>query len=846
MKKSIGLTRVEAQKKLLEVGNNEIVAKPLQTPLQILFAQFTSILIILLILASIASILLGDVLDGIFILLIVILNGILGFVQEYKAEKAIAALKKMTISTIRVVRNGIEQKIDSKSLVPGDVIFLEEGDKIPADCEIIESLHFEVNEASLTGESMAIKKNMTDTESRHIFLGTIAVKGRAKAMVIATGMNTRFGKIAYSLSQIKSDETPLQKKLNVLGKQLGFLAIGASFIVFIIGILKNYQFMEMVFISISLAVAAVPEGLPAVITITLAVGMQRMARKQAILRKLSSIEALGNATVIATDKTGTLTRNEMQVVKFYIDREIYLTSKTDVDFSTKSFASLLKTGILCNNASLREENENKYTVLGDTTEGALLLFGKNYGQTTDKVKNQGKLIEEFAFDPNEKKMSVVWEDDLGRYIYSKGAPESMLERCIEEYPNQKEEIKQTNIKLASEGLRVLALAYRKTSTVPKNRADAEKDLTFIGLVGIADPHREEVEEALVLAESAGIRTVMITGDNELTAKAIGISIGLIKEGDRVVTGREFDEMSDSEAKKLLDSIRIFARTNPDHKLRVVRLLQEMGHVVVVTGDGVNDALAIKKADVGVAMGITGTDVAKEASDMVITDDNYATLVVAVEEGRIIFDNIKSAIKYLVGCNVGEVVAVLIGMLLGWPLILTPLQLLYVNLVTDGLPAIALAVSPKSEDIMKRKPRKNNSLFGKHDIPWFVEISFFTAFVTLAAFFIGYRTGDVVMARTLAFCTIVLVQQFILLDVWARNRSAFKKSIFTNKIFLFNFTFPLVLQFFIVYFEPLTKIFKTTQISLDQIGIVIMLSCILLIVSEIRKFFNQKVVNNSNS
>lgn len=845
MKKTTGLTGVEAQKKLTEVGNNEIIAKPLQTPLQILFAQFTSILIILLIFASIASVFLGDVLDGIFILLIVILNGILGFVQEYKAEKAIAALKKMTISTIRVIRDGFEQKIDSKLLVPGDVIFLEEGDKIPADCEVIESLHFEVNEASLTGESMAIKKNLKDEESRQVFLGTIAVKGRAKAMVIATGMNTRFGKIAHSLSQIKSEETPLQKKLNVLGKQLGFMAIGASVIVFFIGILEKYQFMEMIFTSISLAVAAVPEGLPAVITITLAVGMQRMARKQAILRKLSSIEALGNATVIATDKTGTLTRNEMQVVKFFVDKKVYLANKTDVDFSTKSFASLLKTGMICNNASLTEEAENKYTILGDTTEGALLLFGKNYGQTASGVKNQGKLIEEFAFNPNEKTMSVVWEDDLGRYIYTKGAPESMLDRCVEDYPNQKEEIKKANEKLASEGLRVLALAYRKTSTIPKNREEAEKNLSFLGLVGIADPHREEVEEALVLAESAGIRTVMITGDNELTAKAIGISIGLIKSGDRVITGREFDEMSDSEAKKLLNSIRIFARTNPNHKLRVVRLLQEMGHIVVVTGDGVNDALAIKKADVGVAMGITGTDVAKEASDMVITDDNYATLVVAVEEGRVIFDNIKSAIKYLVGCNIGEVVAVLIGMFLGWPLILTPLQLLYVNLVTDGLPAIALAVAPKSDEIMKRKPRKNNSLFGKHDIPWFVEVSFLTALATLVAFYIGHKTGDVVLGRTLAFCTIILVQHFILLDVWAHNHSAFKKNIFTNKVFLFTFTFPLVLQFFIVYFQPLAKIFKTTPISLNQMGIVFMVSFILLIVSEIRKFFSHKITNKSN-
>ena len=844
MKHKVGLSGKEVQKLLEKYGHNEIVDRPRQTPLQIFLLQFTSILVVLLILASIASLFLGDVLDGVFILLIVILNGILGFVQEFKAEKAIAALKKMTISAVRVIRDGVEQRIDSKLLVPGDVIILEEGDKIPADCDILESLHLESNEASLTGESMPVEKNEHDEEKRRVFLGTIVAKGRARIVVTETGMQTRFGQIAASLSEIKEEETPLQKKLNVLGKQLGILAIFASSTVFIIGFMAKHPLIEMVLTSISLAVAAVPEGLPAVITITLAVGMQRMAKKKAILRKLSSIEALGSTTVIATDKTGTLTRNEMRVAKIWLEGKNYAVHDDSLQLINPSFGKLLTTGIICNNAGLVfKHNHGAYDVLGDTTEGALLLLASDKGLITEQVKQGGTLLEEFAFDPALKMMTVVWKKDNKNSIFTKGAPETVLERSNSILSNnvvtiideaKRRKIEESFREFAKEGLRVIALAYKDIQHIPKSRQDAEKDLIFIGFVGIADPPREEVKNAIALAESAGIRTIMITGDNELTANAVGSQVGLIKKDEEIITGSQFAQLSDEEALKRLSKIRIFARTTPDQKLRIVQLLQRMGHIVAVTGDGVNDALALKQADVGVAMGITGTDVAKEASDMIITDDNYATLVTAVEEGRTIFDNIKSAIKYLVGCNVGEVVAVVVGMLLGWPLILTPLQLLYINLVTDGLPAIALAVTPKHDGIMKRKPRVTKSIFDTLDVVWFLEVSALTAVTTLIAFWVGQKSGNLELARALAFTTIILVQHFILLDVWTRDSSILKKNIFADRIFLFAFFGPLILQPLLIYIPLLSGIFKITQVSIIQLILVTALSAVLLVSSEIRK------------
>jgi len=838
VKNTTGLSSDEAQNLLTQHGSNEIVAQSRQTPLAIFVSQFKSLLIILLMTAAAASLFLGDLIDGIFILLIVVLNGILGFVQEYKAEKAITALKKMTIATVRVIRDGVEQKIDSKLLVPGDVIILEEGDKIPADCTLIESIHLEANEASLTGESLPVEKDHNDENENHVYLGTIVAKGRGKAIVIATGMQTRFGKIATSLSEIRKEETPLQKKLDILGKQLGFLALFASGIVFVIGIIAKNPLIEMILTSISLAVAAVPEGLPAVITITLAIGMQRMARKKAILRSLSAIESLGSATVIATDKTGTLTRNEMRVATIWIDNISLPYNDQSLTASQPLFEKLLTAGVLCNNARLGESG-----ILGDTTEGALILLANDKGIDINVMKQRGELVEEFAFDPIIKLMTVVWNDVKGIHVYAKGAPESILDRCSfvlgkqgaqKITPTIRDEAKKAFEEFAKKGLRVLALAYQDTNVIPKRREEAEQNLIMIGLVGIADPPREEVAAAIGIAKQAGIRTIMITGDNELTAHAIGAHIGLIAKGEEIITGKQFALLSDEVALERLNTISIFARTTPDQKLRIVQLLQKMGHTVAVTGDGVNDALALKQADVGVAMGITGTDVAKEAADMIITDDNYASLVVAVEEGRTIFDNIKSAIRYLVGCNIGEVAAVVGGIFMGWPLILTPLQLLYINLITDGLPAIALSVTPKHDSVMTRPPRKQKNIFDTHDKKWLVEVSLLTAGIALIAFYIGNAQGGLVVGRAMVFTTIVLSQSFILLDTWAKNASAFQKKIFTDKIFLGAFIAPFILQLLVLYVPLFSGVFKITAISVPQFVYAIALSSILLVASEIRK------------
>lgn len=796
---------------------NEIVAKPRQTALQIFVSQFKSILALLLIIAATASLFLGDIVDGVLILLIIAINGILGFVQEYKAEQAIAALGKMTVSSVRVVRSGVEQKIDSRELVPGDEIILEQGDKIPADCVLTSSIHFEVNEASLTGESLSVEKDHASELHNKIFLGTIVAKGRGRATVTAIGMNTRFGQIAKRLAKIEDVQTPLEKKINTLAKQLGFLALIGAMTVFAVGFLYQHPLVEMVFTSISLAVAAVPEGLPTVITITLAVGMQRMARKKAIMRRLSSIESLGSVTVIATDKTGTLTENHMRV------SNVWLNSSAD-----NTEQRLLEAGVLCNNANFEKKNGN---ILGDTTEGALLLYAESKGHDVNKLRKRGKLIEEFAFDPALKMMSVVWEENSKKYVYTKGSYESML--AISKGVN-KAEIEKVHEQFARKGLRVIAVGYKEVSDVPKNRKEAEDELIFLGLVGIADPPRDEVKGAIALARHAGIRTIMITGDNELTAQVIGSQIGLLREGDEVVTGKELKSMSDSELLKKLDRISIFARTTPEQKLRLVTLLQKQGHIVAVTGDGVNDALALKQADVGVSMGITGTDVAKEASDMILTDDNYATLVAAIAEGRTIYTNIKASIKYLVGSNTSEIITVVSGILLGLPLIFTPLHLLYINLVSDGLPAISLAMMPKHDGIMNGAHVQSKSMFDRSDKIWFVEVNFITVIVVLLAFVIGATGGSLEVARTMAFSTFVFAQSFVLLDVWHLNRSILGGTMFKSFVFLLAFFTPFVLQLILIYTPSLAELFKLTPLTTTQLLYVFSLSSVLLFCAEIRK------------
>jgi len=769
---------------------------------------------------AVLSFILGDKLDGVLIFAIIILNAILGFVQEFKAEKALVALKQMTVGMVRLIRDGMITQVPSSELVPDDVIMLEEGDKIPADGEILESMHLEVNEAALTGESLPVEK---DAKSENqIFMGTIVSRGRATARVTKTGMRTKFGAIAIKLGEIKDDETPLEKKMGTLGKQLGLVALSSAGIIFGLGFLRRDPLFESILTSISLAVAAVPEGLPAVVTITLAVGTQRMVRQRSILRKLSAIESLGSVTIIATDKTGTLTQNDMRV--------------SDVWHSGVPLTELLRVGVLCNNASLSQtEGTGTPTVIGDKTEGALLLFSRDHKKDPSVFSQNGKRIEEFAFTSALKMMSVIWREGETYEVLTKGAPEAVLAASTLG-ANERARIEKAFRAFARQGLRMIAFGKKTFPWHGQTRKEVESKLTFLGFVGIADPARAEIAPAVAKAKRAGIATIMITGDNELTASAIAREVGLLATGDEVLTGSQFAALSDSDAVKALRKTRIIARATPEDKYRIVKLLQGAGHVVAVTGDGVNDALALKQADVGVAMGITGTDVAKEASDMIITDDNYASLVVAIEEGRTIFDNIKSTTKYLIGCNLGEIGAITGGVLLGWPFILSPLHILYVNLATDGLPAIGLSLSPKQGDIMARSPRTEKSIFNRHDLFWFIEVGLLTTLATLVSFTIGAR-HDVVLGRTLAFLAIILAQQYIFYDIAARNKTILNIS-------LKHFPWALlpvgiiIVQIILLEVPLFEKIFTLTAPPMAFSITSVAITSALLIVSELRKKFGR--------
>lgn len=837
-----GLTRIHAEEKLKKYGRNEIQAGTHISVVRIFIRQFASVLVGLLVLAAVLSFFIGDRLDALLISLIIALNAVLGFVQEFKAEKAIEALKKITVTTVRVIRDGKEQLLDSALLVPGDIIKLEAGDKVPADGIVLESIRMEVNEASLTGESIPVEKNVKEDNKKHVFLGTTVVGGHGTVQIQKTGMDTKFGKLARSLAGVERGETPLQKKVKNIGFVLGGIAVLASAVMFFVGFLSGESLTEMLIISMSLAVAAVPEGLPAVMTITLAVGVQRMAKRKAAVRKLAAIEAMGAASLIATDKTGTLTQNRMTVTHVWCaGKEQVLSHEHKL---SDSFRLLLNAGVLCNNATLIDVHDHGSSdVLGDSTEGALLKLAKGYGVTRDDLEQNRKLVDEHAFDSEIKRMSTVWKEGKLHRVYVKGAPEHILEKSTEvlsihgrEHLSEKhrDDVRQAYTAYAKKGLRVLALAYKDVERTPVSRKSAENDLVFIGFVGIQDPPRDEVKDAILKAKSMGIRTVMVTGDNALTAHAIASQLGLMEYGDTTLTGDQLDEIDDHVLIQKLTSVRIFARATPEHKLRIVRLYQQLGKVVAVTGDGINDALAIKQGDIGVSMGITGTDVAKETADVVLMDDNYATLVVAIEEGRTIFDNMKATIKYLLACNLGEIGSMLVATLLGFPVILTPFQLLFINLVTDGLPAITLALTPKRDGMLSKKPQSSTSFFGKRDGLWFVEVALLETVFTIMMFWVGLKAADLAFARTLAFTTLVAVQLFVLLDVWVREESLMRLKLLKNPLLLAAFGFPLLIQLGILYIPQLSFLFKVTSIPFPYVVMVFAVSFLILPVAELRK------------
>lgn len=809
-----GLTTKEAEKRRQQYGPNEIKEREKFTLIKSFINQFNNFLILLLISAAVISWFLNEKLDSIFIFIIVIINALFGLYQEFKAEKAQKALKTLTVTKIRVIRDGKEEEIDNRDLVPGDIVYLEEGTKIPADGMILKSWHLEVNEASLTGESLPIAKSETSDKENKIYLGTVVVKGSAYAQVTKTGEATRFGQIAKTLTLIKEEPTLLQKKLTLFSKQIGIIGILASLNVFGLSFVQNKTLFESFIFAVSLAVAVVPEGLPAVMTIILAIGVEQMAKKKAIVRKLNAIETLGSITLVATDKTGTLTTNQMNIKKIWVDGKIYDVNHPP-SLNSHPFHILLLNGILCSTASLVfKVDHGSFDVIGDPTEGALLLLAKKLNLEPDFVKDNWVIVDQQAFDAKKKLMTVLVEkkDKKEKYSFTKGAPESILSLCDKILLGKKEavldETKKTAIKngfqkLARKGFRILGFGYRDIK---------QEALTFLGFVAIHDPPRPEVIKAVNKARQAGIKTVMITGDNQLTAEAVGIETGIIKEGEDIITGAQIDQFSDEQLLKILPKTKIFARTSPEHKYRLVKLYQQLGEIVAVTGDGVNDALALKQANVGVAMGITGTDVARETADMIITDDNFATIISAINQGRNIFNHIKNTIKFLLSCNTGEVIYILLAVILRLPL-LTPLQILYINLVTDGLPAISLAFSPSDTGVMNQPPRKSNSFLGKTDFKHIFSLGLLTSGLSFLAGFPLVISGDYQTGRTIIFTTITLIQPVILIDFWLSHKPLLKYVALLKKpIFLVAFLLPFVLQPLLIYQPLLQTALKTTPLN----------------------------------
>ena len=863
-----GITSAEAAERIKTYGLNELTKKKENTALKILIGQFKSFLVGLLVIAMIVSYLIGEHIDAYVIGIIVILNALLGFIQEYRADKAVESLKKLSAPKAHVMREGRVQEIDATQVVPGDILVLAEGDRIPADARLIEAMSLEVNESALTGESTSTEKQteiLTDASltigdrKNMVFMNTIITRGRGTAVVIGTGMTTEIGLIAKSISEQKTPETPLQKKLGIVAKNLGIAALVISAAVFGLGMFRGEEIIEMFTAAVSLAVAAVPEGLPAVVTITLALGLKRMASANALIRKLPVVETLGSATVICSDKTGTLTKNEMTVQQIYTSEnlisisglgydpegEFTLDSKKITLSDSKSLDLTLRAGTMCTTANLYQDNEKGWYINGDPTEGALIVSAQKSGMIKDAMVKQHKHISELPFDSKRKMMSVIYELREKRIAYIKGAPEIFLGKASHFYTDKgvkkltagdKEEIHKVLEAMSSKALRVLAVGYKYLPEKDKyTEEEVENDIVFVGLQAMIDPERTEAKAAIEICTRAGIRTIMITGDHGSTASAIAKNLGILTEGGKVITGKELDLMSDKELENAVKSTRVFARVSPEHKLKIVYALKKNGNIVAMTGDGVNDAPALKAADIGIAMGINGTDVAKDSADMVLADDNFASIVAAVEEGRGIFDNIRHFIRYLLSSNIGEVMAIFVAMLIGLPLPLIAVQILLMNLLTDGLPALALGVDPPVPKIMERPPRDPKEGAITKETWIFSLIVGLTMMVgTVGIFWINLDAG-LNYARTLAFTTIVMFQMFNIFNARA-VKSILKDTyaIFNNKALLLAIFGSVALQVLIVHTPLLQGYFETVSLSLMDWVAAVGVGFSVIVVIELKK------------
>ncbi len=827
-----GLSSDEAKRRLEKYGKNEIKHEGGDPWWKLLLNQFNSPVIWILIAAVIVSVFIGEAIDAIVIGIILLLNAVLGFVQEFRAEKAIEALKKMASPKAVVLRDGKKKEVESTEVVPGDVIILETGEKIPADARLLEESSMETQEAALTGESTPVDKQVKDFDEKvgvadranMVHSSTVVTRGHGKALVCATGMDTQIGKIAGMIQKTETEQTPLQKQLARLGKWLGILVVAISVIVFVTGYLMHEgSLMELFFAAVALAVAAIPEGLPAVVTISLSLGVRRMVKRNALVRHLPSVETLGCTTVICSDKTGTLTHNEMTVKHIFVDGEDVEVEGSGYEpeggFSVdkEKLELVLRIGALNNDAEI---DRDEWKVIGDPTEGCLITSALKAGIDKSELEKEHKRIDEIPFDSERKMMTTVHEFDGKRYAYVKGAPDILLEKCTKVHKGgggesgktaklskkDKKAILDKNEAYAEQALRVLGFAYKEIGE-GDDKESWENDLVFVGLQAMIDPPREEVKEAIARCKKAGIKVIMVTGDLQTTAEAIARELGI--EG-KALNGSELAEMSEKELAGVVEDVAIYARVNPAHKVKIVDALKEKKHVVAMTGDGVNDAPAIKKSDIGISMGITGTDVAKEASEMILTDDNFASIVNAVEEGRGIYDNIRKFVNYLLSCNVGEVLVIFIGTLLGWPLPLVAVQLLWVNLVTDGLPAIALGVDPVAKDAMKRPPRKLSDRIMSAGMSLNIfSTGVLIAFATLVMFYVGNQ-HSLEVGRSMAFMTLVLLEIVRIQMI----RSSYHVGIFSNKWLIGAVALSLGLQLMVVY-TPLNVFFEVVALGLTE-------------------------------
>ena len=887
-----GLTSGEIKNRLHQFGYNEIVEKQKTVWWIRLFAQFQDFMVLVLLAATLISAFLGEYADAVTILVIVIFNAILGFVQEYRAEKSMDALKKMAAPTAHVIRNGMLQQIAARELVPGDIMTLESGDKIAADARLIEVQNLEVEEAALTGESLPVRKIANKQYDEHsslgdrknmVYAGTSIVKGRGKAVVCATGMITEVGCIADMIQDKEHESTPLEQRLESLGRYLVWGCLVICLIVVITGVAKGEPLFLMCMAGISLAVAAIPEGLPAIVTVALALGVQRMIKRNAIIRKLPAVETLGCTTIICSDKTGTLTQNAMTVRKIFTNGSSYEVTGTGYDIKgkfllnkqefdpkrDKCLLQCLEISVLCNNSVLKHNNvgisgswrsgvNSGWSIEGDPTEGALVVVAAKADIWRSEVERHQKRLAEIPFESERCRMSVVYENNNKQTVYVKGAPDVILGLCRSYSKNSgdvvltdtmKTEILLAHEQMTQQAFRVLAVAYRQISKneVDHVEVDLEKELVFSGLIGMMDPPRPEAKQAIAICRRAGIRTVMITGDHRNTAVAIAKELEMFNnDSNEALTGTELDLLNDEAFANVINNVTVYSRVSPAHKLRIVRALKRQGHIVAMTGDGVNDAPAIKEADIGIAMGISGTDVTKEAASMVLADDNFATIVAAVEEGRGIYDNIRKFIRYLLSCNLGEVLTMFIATIVGLPLPLLPVQILWVNLVTDGLPAMALGVDPNDHSIMNRQPRNpRESVFSRglsrKIIVRGLQIGISTVLVFAGVYFWRNNLAE---ARTTALCTLVFTQMFHVFDCRSEIFSVFEIGFLKNKYLLAATGCSICMQLLVVYHPFMREVFATVPLTIVDWVIVLCVSGWTFIIGATRHVFFRRRVSRA--